>query len=116
MTADRDEDDLMALFGAARADTARPSEGLLDRIMADADMVLAGAAPVAPVPRRSLGAVLLAVLGGWGGVSGLAAATMAGLWIGVAPPASLDGLTQLVWGGTVEVPLMETAGFIGLEG
>lgn len=42
--------------------------------------------------RRGAGARLWAGLGGWPGVSGLLAATVAGLWIGFALPESVRGL------------------------
>lgn len=119
MTDDRNDAFFDALMREARSDVQRPGEGLFDRIMQDADMVLAEAAAPTAGPartRRPLGAVLLAAIGGWGAVSGLAAATVAGLWIGIAPPAAVTDITQSVWGGTVEVPLLDTGSYFGLEG
>ncbi len=58
----------------------------------------------------------LDVIGGWPTFSGLAAATVAGLWIGVAPPAALSDLSAGIWGATIEVPLFESDVFAGVEG
>jgi hypothetical protein len=93
-----------------------PSEALMDRIMMDADSVLA--APVAPIarPTQGIGAMLLDVIGGWPSFGGLAAATVAGLWIGVAPPDALADLSAGYLGSTVEVPLFEAGIFSGLDG
>lgn len=120
MTTERDDAFFDDLMGQAAQERLAPSDALLDRIMLDADAVLAEAA-VAPVvsdlPRRSLGAVIVAALGGWSAISGLAAAGVAGVWIGVAPPEALSDITQTVWGGdTVEIPLLETDTYFGLEG
>ena len=56
---------------------------------------VSGPRPAARPPgprRRGAGARLWAGLGGWPGVSGLLAATVAGLWIGFALPESVRGL------------------------
>ena len=118
MTNKKSDDKLLeAMFAQARTPDLTPSEGLLDRIMMDADSVLAEAAPaVATRPRQGLGAMLLDIIGGWPSFSGLAAATVAGLWIGIAPPAAISDLSSGLWGDTIEVPLMETELFAGLEG
>lgn len=49
-------------------------------------------------------------LGGWPGLGGLAAVTVAGFWIGVASPAGLFGLV----GGTETVDLLPGAEFLAL--
>lgn len=124
MTNNRDDDLLEAVFAAARADMANapdelaPSDDLLNRIMLDADAVLAGpdieTAQPAPQsraqPKRSaLRTILAEVFGGWPTFAGLAAATVTGLWIGVAPPAALGDFTETVlsvWADeTIELPL-----------
>lgn len=89
--ADRDLDELFAL--ARTGSAAMPSSELLARVMAGAEQALqdvaeAGrpivtAAPGAVVPRRIWSQVAQA-LGGWGGIGGLAAASFAGLWLGLA--------------------------------
>ncbi len=111
-----DDKILEAAFAQARVPDAMPSEALMDRIMMDADSVLADAMPVLERPRQGLGAMLLDAIGGWPSFSGLAAATVAGLWIGVAPPAALTDLSATYFGSTIEVPLWEGDVFAGLEG
>ncbi|MGJ8610456.1 MAG: hypothetical protein ACSHWY_05155 [Octadecabacter sp.] len=122
MTTDKTDDKLLeAMFAQARVPDLVPSEGLFDRIMMDADTVLAdampAAAPVMPVrAKQGMGAMLLDIIGGWPSFSGLAAATVAGVWIGVAPPAAITDISSGIWGDTIEVQLMDTELFAGLEG
>jgi hypothetical protein len=52
-----------------------------------------------------LWARLFDMLGGWPAVSGLAAATVAGIWVGVAPPASVESITASFLGDAVSVSL-----------
>ena len=92
------DDDLDDLFAAARAQDAPPSPALLARILADA----ASEQPRAPAPARLARprfrlAALIAALGGGGALAGLATATVAGLWIGLAPPAAVDDFAATLW-------------------
>ena len=89
--------DLGAFFDAARADTPKAEAALLARVMADADHVQAEIAPYgapgATATRVAWSARLAAMwrmLGGWPSLAGLSTAAVAGLWIGIAPPASLS--------------------------
>lgn len=116
MTSDADEKMLNDTLAQMREADVPPSEDLMNRIMLDADMVLANAAPVAAPRKQTFGAAVLDVLGGWPTFSGLAAATVAGLWIGVVQPNALTDLSSGIWGGTIEVPLLESDAFAGLEG
>lgn len=117
MTSDADDKMLDQTFARMRDEDVPMSDALMDRIMLDADMVLAQDVAVArPVVRPSFGAMLRDAIGGWPTFSGLAAATVAGVWIGVAQPASLTDLSAGLWGGTIEVPLLESDIFAGLEG
>jgi hypothetical protein len=87
----RDMDELEQLFAAARGAEA-PSEALMARVLADAAAVQAEARP-APVRAPSGGGTVsgwLSSIGGWFGAGGLAAATVAGLLIGVYAPDSVD--------------------------
>ena len=111
-----DDKILEAAFAQARTPDIMPSEAALNRIMMDADSVLVDAAPVSRRPKQGFGAMILEVIGGWTSFSGLAAATVAGLWIGVSPPAALADLSVGIWGATIEVPLLESDMFAGLEG
>ncbi len=115
-----DEEKLLdQAFAEMTAQDATPSEGLLNRIMMDADDVLAEAFPAqvaTPEPAQGFGAALLDAIGGWMSFGGLAAATMAGLWIGVYPPDIVYDYSADVWGDTIEVPLLESDVFAGLDG
>lgn len=110
-TADRDDDDrLKALFAAARAVDAQPSSDFLARLVATAEAAQPApqraALPAAPVrARRGWLAACLAALGGWPALGGLALASAAGFWIGVAPPAGLTALAARLAGQTVDVGL-----------
>lgn len=87
---------LEAFFDAARDAAPVPSEALMARIMADAEVEIIGrATPPAPAPRRGAFAAFAAALGGWPALAGLATATVAGVWLGFADP---DGLNTLAGG------------------
>lgn len=86
-----DEFDLDAAFMRARAEPVKVSDALLAQIMADAQAHL----PRVPVWRRAMAAI-----GGPAGLGGLVTATVAGLWIGVAPPAA--AMDPLVLAGAVQ--------------
>ena len=100
---------LEALFAEARAEAPAPSGAFLDRIMADAEAELAAAsapAPAAPARRGPLRAFVSALAGGWAGLGGLVAATGAGLWIGLAPPALVQDLAPGLYGDTASAPFV----------
>jgi len=111
---------LEAVFARMRGEDPVPSEALMDRIMLDADTVLSASSPqVTPKavrPKPSIGARLLDAIGGWPSFGGLAAATVAGVWIGAASPDVLGGVSQAMWGETIELPLFETDILAGWEG
>ncbi len=103
---------------AQMADTApTPSPALMERIVADARQVAQArdrraARQGTDAGRRSgragLGgwfAGLLAPIGGWPAVAGLATATVAGVWIGYASGGSLTGLSgdEISAGGGAEL-------------
>lgn len=117
MTQD-DDAKLDAMFAQARSQDVTPSEGLLDRVMMDADSVLAASEvpPAEAVAGPSWGAMFLEAIGGWPSLSGLAAATVAGLWIGISPPAALSDVSAGLFGTTIELPLLESDVLAGLEG
>ncbi|WP_204115839.1 hypothetical protein [Shimia biformata] len=115
MTGKHDDTDVLeTFFDAARADpSATPSEALLQRIMADAAAEQFAATAPAPVRGKRKGpiAALVAALGGWQPVGGLAVATLAGVWIGFGLSSTYlpDGLDSLTSAGT-EVYLSELSG------
>lgn len=101
---DRDEMDLDDLLAEARQQRPEPGPDLMARILADSERAAAEWKPGRPVPATG-GAWRdwLRLLGGWPTVGGLVASTLAGLWIGVAQPATLSDLADSVWGEQVSV-------------
>ena len=93
-----DDQALEAFFDAARLDTAAPSDALVSAILADAALyqpqpeILAGNI-ADPRPSRGLFADLMATVGGWPALAGMATATVAGVWIGFAAPAQLETMS-----------------------
>jgi len=92
------DDALLAdFFAAGRAVPAVPPD-LAARILADARAELehsrAGAVAAtgpAQAPARGFLSSLLSAIGGWPAISGMAAATAAGVWLGFASPALIEG-------------------------
>jgi hypothetical protein len=72
--------DLEMAFEAARAAPAPLPDDLAARIVADA---------IAHQPRKPLLARILGAIGGPAGLGGLVTATVAGFWLGVAPPTEV---------------------------
>ena len=101
------DDALDVLFAEARAQAPAPSGDLMARILRDAETeTRARAAPrPAPPPRTGWLGRLSDALGGWPALGGLAASTVLGLWLGVAQPSGLSGVTASLWGDRVSVTL-----------
>lgn len=103
-------DDLIdALFAQARETDHVPSDDLMARVLGDAGAVQDSwhhAPDVAPQP--GLWARFLDAVGGWPSVSGLAAATIAGIWVGVVQPASVADVTATLVGDEVSFALFPT--------
>jgi hypothetical protein len=90
---------LEAFFEAGRTAAPQPSGDLMARILADAEAARVFAAAPRAV-RRGLWASLMAAIGGWPAVASLATATVAGLYIGVSPPAQLEDFAVTYLGAT----------------
>lgn len=106
----RDEIDdaaLEALMAELRDRADPPGPDLLGRVMADAQAVQAGFAQAAPDPAPDPAAWrrgawigrLLDALGGWKGVSTLAASACVGLVVGLAQPETFAGFMPALSGG-----------------
>lgn len=114
MTDKQQMDALDALLRDAAGQTVAPGDDLMARVLADAAEVQPRAtalAPARPVPGAAAEppgfvAAILDLLGGWPAVSGLAAAGVAGLWVGVAPPAALETLAVDMLGTSVSVDVL----------
>lgn len=93
-------DDLDALLAkAARTRPALP-EALQARILADAAALQPRPPAAARAVRQGWLATLADILGGSGALAGMAAAALAGLYIGVSQPAPLTALTSALWNET----------------
>ena len=87
------DDGLDAFFAAGRRTSDLPAP-LMQRILADAATEIAGGPAEVVAVRRSSWRGILAAIGGWPAMAGMATATVAGLWLGFAGPSSLgDVLT-----------------------
>jgi hypothetical protein len=108
MTMTNPNDDMLDdLFAQARGTSPVPGDALMARVIADADAVQPRAV-AAPVARPGLMMRMLDTIGGWPAVSGLAMATVAGIWVGVAPPASVQDVTAAMMGDEVSINLFTT--------
>jgi hypothetical protein len=96
MKPDMREADLDALLSDLQADPPKADARLLARIVDDAQALQLSRLPVRPVARVRGGVLRrwIAALGGSMALAGLGTAAMAGLWIGVAQPASLIHVTD----------------------
>lgn len=102
------DDSLDRIFAEAASQRVAPSSGLVSRILADADAMQPGPQiwrAAAPAPRGWV-ATLADWFGGSGSLVGMSAAAVAGLYLGVAQPASILALTDLVT-GTATVDSLE---------
>lgn len=115
---DMQDDDLDRLLTAAASAPARPSDALMQRVLADA-LALQPAAPglpasLGPQPSRpGLLARIAAELGGGPALAGLGTAAVFGLALGYLSPATLDYLT----GSTADaVEFFPDADFLTTEG
>lgn len=95
---------LEALFETARATPPEMPEGLLAKVVADAERQMPAAAKRRPMSRLRR---WFETLGGGAGVGGLITATCVGFWIGVAPPDGLlafgDALAGTAADDTIEI-------------
>lgn len=96
MTHEPEKDGLDALFAQAREDG--PGPDLMARVVADAASVQAevaeSAAPGMAGPRGTWLAGMLGALGGWSAVSGITAAGVMGLAVGLYAPDTVSGLLE----------------------
>jgi len=100
------DDMLDDVFAQARSTQPVPDDGLMARVLADAGQVQAGFTPTETASQPAgLWARILDTLGGWPAVGSLATATVAGVWIGVAPPQSVSDATAAILGDEVSVSI-----------
>lgn len=108
------------IFASARRTKVAPSDDFMARILADAeDVSQSWAIPEAPqrdTETTNILAVMWSLIGGWAGTGGLAAAAVAGVWLGIAPPDAFNDVNDLIWGTSIDVTLFSSDDFLGLEG
>jgi hypothetical protein len=112
----RHQDDLDRIFAHARAQ--QPGPELAARVLADAAAVqTARAAPPAPTPRRGgWFAGALGAIGGWPGLSGVTAAGVLGLSIGLYAPDLVDTVSGgQIWSLTGGLSVTPDIGSLGVE-
>jgi hypothetical protein len=104
-----DDDMIDALFAQARTQSPAVPDDLMARVLADAaDMLVHSVA--APKPR--IWPAFLELIGGWPSVGGLAMAGVAGIWVGLAPPASVTTWAADLIGSPVSIDLLsDTSGY-----
>lgn len=105
MMTDPNDKMLDDLFAQARAVAPAPSDALIARVLADAVLPVQASAPI---KAGGFWSGLMDTLGGWPAVGGLATATVAGIWVGIAPPASVADLTAHLIGDKVSVSLLSS--------
>jgi hypothetical protein len=106
--ADIQDDDIDRLFALAREVQPPLPDALAARILADAEAAtrpVVGAAPAVPGGWRGI----VAALGGWPALGGLALAGVVGLVIGISPPAGLSTIASGLLGDTLELQLSADA-------
>jgi hypothetical protein len=108
---DAAERELDGLFDLARGVAPPLPEALAARMLADADAVIRPAVAVVPPAAAVTGGwrEVMAALGGWPALGGLAFVTVLGVGIGISQPDGLAALTPGLWGETVQFELSADA-------
>ena len=105
---DRDQenaDTLGVFFAAGRDHAPAPDPAFLARVSAAASDAAARHDTARRAARLGrLGAVRDAV-GGWPALGGLLTAGLAGLWLGIAPPAGMETPIEALWTGRDAISL-----------
>jgi len=91
------------LFAQARTPDAA-SDDLMARVLADADATMLRE-PSLPT-HRSWWQDMLQIVGGWPAMGSVAAAGVAGLWVGLAPPATIETWVAELLGTTTQITLL----------
>ncbi len=97
MTMTDDKDNLDLLFAQARQDRQDLPDDLAVRILTDAETVRLARLNPKPVKAAPPWRRILTGLGGWQGMSGLAAASVAGVWIGFSAPGFLPDPATILY-------------------
>lgn len=117
-----DDAALDALFAdVARDGDVAPGEAFLSKLIDDAEALQPGLAvaggAIAEAPARRAGLYgWISALGGWPALGGVAAAGVAGLWVGLAPPEIVDSAIAGLVGESVTIDLTGFSDPYGIEG
>ncbi|MGR3616541.1 MAG: hypothetical protein ACU0BB_10905 [Paracoccaceae bacterium] len=102
-------DELDGLFSQARAQRPVVPDALKKNILSDARTVQDEMSGVSQDTARSgLFEQIKAALGGWPSLGGLVAASLVGVWIGVAPPDFLTENESLLTEATQDLDLFDS--------
>ncbi len=104
MMTDPNDDMLDDIFAEARAVAPTPSDDLMARVLPDAT----SPQPVSAPPRRMR---LWEMIGGWPALGALVTATVAGVWVGIAPPATVETYAAQLFGEEISVSLLSDGAF-----
>ncbi len=89
-----DDAQLEAFFEAGREEVPELSDSFMAALLQDAAQVQPQTVPLAPKrAARPFWKELVAQIGGWPALAGMATATVAGVWIGFAAPDQLETLS-----------------------
>lgn len=112
-----DDEIFDALMAEARASDVNVSDDFMARVLSDAEVLQSnpGVADLEIAP-ASMWSQFMSVIGGWPALGGVAAAGVAGLWLGLAPTATLDGFAADIVGGTTSVSFIQDFDFMTEDG
>lgn len=96
-TMTEDKDNLDLLFAQARENRPELPDDLTVRILTDAEAVRLDRMKPDQPKAKPLWTRVLAGLGGWQGMGGLVAASMAGVWIGFSAPGFLPDPANYIY-------------------
>jgi hypothetical protein len=107
-------DDLDALFAEAKSGAMQPSQGLMARVIADAEALQPNSASLTDASLRSSAGVrggffagLAALFGGAGALAGVGSAALAGLVIGLVQPTAVQSMSGMIAGTTTNIEQVE---------
>lgn len=98
MTTPENDDFLEAFFDDAKESAPVVPDGLMARMIADAQAETDRRAQIAAASApKSVWSQIMGAVGGWPALAGLSAATLTGVWIGLNPPAAVsDTMAQVL--------------------
>ncbi|WP_386680472.1 dihydroorotate dehydrogenase [Loktanella sp. R86503] len=111
MMTERDMNNLDQLLNTARRRAVPASDDLMARVLADAVALQPAAGTVRPQQTASRTGWLRDLIGGWPALSGVLAAGLTGLWVGVAPPTGVESLAATMIGTTQTVTFLPETDF-----